>query len=87
MAGPLNVTHLVVFAQSDANKSAAEDDKEDPASNVNMRITRMPRGPTLGFKVLRYALMRDILAATKRPHAPGKEYATEPIVRQFLRQC
>lgn len=80
MSGPLHVTHLMVFNQSDANTNAAEDDKDDPTSNVNLRVTRLPRGPTLGFKVLRYALVRDILNATKRPRSPGKEFNTEPIV-------
>lgn len=84
MSGPLGVTHMLVLAQSANNQNAAEDDKEDPTSNVNLRITRLPRGPTLGFKVLRYALVRDILAATRRPRSPGKEFATEPIVRAVL---
>ena len=80
MSGPLGVTHLLVLAQSAANTNAAEDEKDEAASNVNLRITRLPRGPTLGFKVLRYALVRDILAATKRPRSPGKEFSTEPMV-------
>ena len=80
MSGPLGVTHMLVLAQSASNKNATEDEKDDLTSNVNLRITRLPRGPTLGFKVLRYALVRDILAATKRPRSPGKEYSTEPIV-------
>jgi ribosome biogenesis protein SSF1/2 len=82
MSGPLHVTHLMVLAQSDANKSAEEDDKDEATSNVNLRITRLPRGPSLGFKILRYALARDVLAATKRPRSPGKEFATEPMVRK-----
>lgn len=80
MSGPLHVTHLMVFAQSTANKNAEEDEKDEATSNVNLRISRLPRGPMLGFKVLRYALVRDILAATKRPRSPGKEFATEPMV-------
>lgn len=80
MSGPLHVTHLMILAQSTANKNAGEDEKDEATSNVNLRITRLPRGPSLSFKVLRYALTRDILAATKRPRSPGKEFATEPMV-------
>lgn len=83
MSGPLHVTHLMILAQSAANKNADEDEKDEATSNVNLRITRLPRGPSLGFKVLRYALTRDILAATKRPRSPGKEFATEPMVHTF----
>lgn len=80
MAAPLGVSHILTFSQSSANAGAAEEE-EDLTSNVNMRIARLPRGPTLSFKVLRYALGRDILNATKRPHSPGREYATEAMVR------
>lgn len=78
IAGPLGVSHLLTFSQSAATGNVEE---EDLVSNVNMRVARLPRGPTLSFKVLRYALGRDILNATKRPHSPGREYATEAMVR------
>ena len=37
LAGPLKVTHLVMLSQS--------------AMSVNLKIGRMPNGPTLSFKV------------------------------------
>lgn len=81
MAAPLGVTHLLTFSQSSSN-TANEQKKEKEegwTSSVNLRIARLPRGPTLSFKVLRYALARDVLAATKRPHSPGREYGTEAL--------
>jgi hypothetical protein len=72
MSGPLGVSHMLVFSQSD---------KDGEDSNVNLRIAKLQRGPTLSFRVLRYSLARDVLNATKRPHSPGKEFATEPMVR------
>ena len=37
VAGPLRVSHFVMFSKSDVS--------------VNLRIVRLPRGPTLTFKV------------------------------------
>ena len=75
MAGPLGVTHLLVISQSQQQSTV-----EQESSNVNLRLARLPRGPTLGFKILRYALARDVLAATKRPRSPGREFAAEALV-------
>jgi ribosome biogenesis protein SSF1/2 len=77
MSGPLGVSHLLVFSQTATSTEAS-------LSNVNLRLSRMPRGPTLSFKVLRYALMKDVLAASKHAHSPGREYATEPLVRAVI---
>ena len=40
----------------------------------------MPRGPTLYFKLESYCLCKDVAAAQKRPHSPGTEYLTSPLV-------
>jgi ribosome biogenesis protein SSF1/2 len=80
MSGPLGVTHLVVFSQPNAATASSSADAEDEAY-INLRISRLPRGPTLTFRVLRYSLARDILAASRRPKSPGKEYGSEALVR------
>ncbi len=46
MAGPIGVTHLLIFGQTDAG--------------TNLRILRAPRGPTLTFRVNKYALAKDV---------------------------
>lgn len=66
MAGPLGVSHMIIFGQTDAG--------------TNMRIARCPRGPTVTFRVNKYALTRDVLGAARRPRAPGKEFGTPPLV-------
>ncbi|PWN27965.1 Brix-domain-containing protein [Jaminaea rosea] len=66
MAGPLGVSHLMVFNQTDAG--------------VNLRIARCPRGPTCTFRVNKFALTNDIIHSQRRPRAPGGEYNTQPLL-------
>lgn len=66
MAGPLGVSHLLVFNQTDAG--------------INLRIARAPRGPTVTFRVNKFAGIRDVMKAERRPRAPGKEFGTPPLV-------
>ena len=66
MAGPLGVSHMLVFNQTD--------------SGTNMRIIRCPRGPTVTFRVNKYALAGDIMRSSRRPIAPGSEFTTPPLL-------
>lgn len=47
MAGPLGVSHLMIFSQS-------------VNGNTTLRIAKTPRGPTLNFRVLQYSLCKDV---------------------------
>ncbi|PQE11094.1 Brix domain protein [Rutstroemia sp. NJR-2017a BVV2] len=67
MAGPLGVSHLMLFSRSEAG-------------NTNMRLALTPRGPTLHFNVEKYSLCKDIRKALKHPKGGGKEYTTAPLV-------
>eukprot|EP00494_Astrolonche_serrata_P029318 UN29585 len=53
VAGPLGVTHFWIFTQSKLG--------------VNMRLIRVPHGPTLTFRVEKFSLCRDIASFQKRP--------------------
>lgn len=66
MAGPIGVTHLLIFGQTDAG--------------TNLRILRAPRGPTLTFRVNKYALSKDVQASSRRPAPPGSEFVTPPLL-------
>lgn len=55
VAGPLGVTHFMMLSQTSA------------AANVNMRLARVPHGPTLYFKVKKYTLSKDVQHLQKRP--------------------
>ncbi len=67
VAGPLGVTHMMVVSQSDRH--------------TNLRVARLPKGPTLTFRVHEYALIRDVLASQMKPRSPGQEFQQAPLVR------
>lgn len=67
VAGQLQVTHLLVFSNS-------------KNGGTNLRIGKIPRGPTLTFHVQEYSLIKDCLALQKRPKSPSAEYLTAPLV-------
>ncbi|SMR46960.1 unnamed protein product [Zymoseptoria tritici ST99CH_3D1] len=67
MAGPLGVTHLMLFSRSSTG-------------NTNLRLALTPRGPTLHFRVEKYSLCKDIFQSMKRPKSGGTEYLTAPLL-------
>ncbi|KAL6718893.1 rRNA-binding ribosome biosynthesis protein [Lecanora helva] len=75
MAGPLGVSHLLLFSRS-------------ATGNTNLRLALTPRGPTMHFKVERYSLSKDVMKAQKHPLGGGKEYLTPPllVMNHFISQ-
>ena len=69
MAGPLGVTHLMLFSRSETG-------------NTNMRLALAPRGPTFHFRVEQYSLCKDVQKAQRHPRGGGKEYINPPLVCQ-----
>ena len=67
MAGPLGVTHLLLFSRSENG-------------NTNMRLAITPRGPTLHFRVEKYSLCKDIQKSQKRPRSGGSDFITAPLL-------
>lgn len=66
IAGPLHVTHLVMFSRSELSPF--------------LRICRLPHGPTLTFKILEYSLSKDVVSIQKRQNTYDKQYLTHPLV-------
>ncbi|KAG9062873.1 hypothetical protein KI688_005180 [Linnemannia hyalina] len=66
VAGPLGVTHFVILSRTE--------------HGTNMRISRVPRGPTLSFQVKTYSLAKDIIAMQKSPKSPGLEFQVAPLL-------
>jgi len=66
VAGPLNVTHLVTFSKSEVS--------------TYMRLIRLPRGPTMTFKVLSYSLSRDVVSMLKRNQATQSQLLYHPLL-------
>jgi len=54
VAGPLGVTHFVMF-------------RESRLGFVNVRFARTPRGPTVTFRLERFSLSSDVHRAQRRP--------------------
>ena len=67
MAGPLGVTHLLLFARS-------------KQGNTNLRLAVTPRGPTLHFNVENYSLSKDILRTQRHPMVSPDLHLNPPLV-------
>lgn len=71
MAGPLGVSELFIFNQS------------EETGNLSLRIGRLPRGPTLQFRIDTYSLMKDLRTILRHPKSVGrdsKEFLTPPLL-------
>ncbi|KAG1695310.1 Suppressor of SWI4 1 [Nymphon striatum] len=66
VAGLLNVTHLVVFSKSDIG--------------VYLKIARLPRGPTMTFKVSNYSLTKDVIVSIKRHVNYAHQFSHHPLL-------
>jgi len=69
IAGQLNITHFLMFSKKEAG--------------VNLRIARLPRGPTCHFRVLSYSLTKDVMALQKKPKSPVSAFLTPPLVFNY----
>jgi ribosome biogenesis protein SSF1/2 len=67
MAGPLGVTHLLLFSRSESG-------------NTNLRLARTPRGPTLHFRVENYSLCKDIFKSMRHPRAGANDFQVAPLL-------
>ena len=66
VCGPLGVSHIVTLSQN--------------SYGTNMRVIRVPRGPTLTFRVLEYSLRSDLSRMQKRPVSIEKHLLSAPLV-------
>jgi len=65
IAPSLSVTHLILFNKTD--------------SNVNCRFVRVPRGPSIWFKVSNFTLVKDVLQSLSRPHVDQHLFLEPPL--------
>ena len=66
VAGLLNVTHMLAFSKTD--------------ETMNLRICRLPRGPTLLFQLQQYSLCKDIVASLKLNYSHPQQYQHHPLL-------
>ena len=67
MAGPLGVTHLLLFSRS-------------TTGNTNLRLALTPRGPTLHFRVEKYSLSNDVKRTQNHAQRSGKDHLSPPLL-------
>ena len=66
IAGPLHVTHLLIFTQTDLND--------------HMKIVRLPRGPTIHFKLEEFSLCNDVMSIMKKKITHKKQFLQQPLL-------
>lgn len=66
VAGPLGVTHMLVFSQGEMS--------------LNLRVGRLPRGPTLTFRIDSFCLARDVLASLAHPKLVRSAFQSPPLL-------
>eukprot|EP00039_Didymoeca_costata_P004595 m.74530 g.74530 ORF g.74530 m.74530 type:complete len:464 (-) comp12469_c0_seq1:35-1426(-) len=66
MAGPFGVTHMMVLNQTD--------------TGLNLRIARLPRGPTLTFRVASFCNTKNLIRSLPNPKSPGAQFLYSPLV-------
>lgn len=89
---PISSTTPIASTSTSKTPKSAKEHLEDQAeksllegtTTLNLRLIRLPRGPTLSFKVLRYSLASDVLRMARRPRSVGREFAESPLVRTVL---
>ncbi|XP_066470530.1 suppressor of SWI4 1 homolog [Tiliqua scincoides] len=66
VAGPLGVTHFLVFTKT--------------PSSINLKLFRLPGGPTLTFRVTQYSLIKDVVSSLKRHRMHEQQFTHHPLL-------
>lgn len=66
VAGVLNVSHLIGFTKTDLGPY--------------LKLARLPRGPTLTFRITEYVMARDVRSALKRQVTYEKQFLHHPLL-------
>ena len=66
LAMPMGVSHILAFSQNE--------------ERLNLRIARVPEGPTMSFRVNRFSLGKHVRAIQRRPYTSPGIHQHPPIV-------
>ncbi|XP_029292847.1 LOW QUALITY PROTEIN: suppressor of SWI4 1 homolog [Cottoperca gobio] len=66
IAGPLGVTHFMIFSKT--------------PTCINMRLARLPKGPMLHFRVLKYSLVKDVVSSLKKHRMHEQQFTHHPLL-------
>lgn len=67
LSSVFHVSHMVIF-----NKSV---------NQLSFKVARLPKGPTLNFKIHQFTLARDVLASMKKQYFNDTAFKHAPLVR------
>ncbi|XP_054831772.1 suppressor of SWI4 1 homolog [Eublepharis macularius] len=66
VAGPLGVTHFLVFSKT--------------PTTINLKLFRLPGGPSLTFRVMQYSLIKDVVSSLKRHRMHEQQFTHHPLL-------
>ncbi|KAJ0177615.1 hypothetical protein K1T71_006488 [Dendrolimus kikuchii] len=66
ISGYLHVSHMIMFTETELGSY--------------MRLARLPRGPTLTFKLHNYSLARDVISSLKKQYVMMKAFQNAPLI-------
>lgn len=66
VSGMLHVSHMIIFTQT--------------VLGPYMRIVKLPRGPTMTFKIHNYTISTDVLSSLRKQYAFNKIFLNSPLV-------
>lgn len=66
LSGIFHVSHMVLFTRSE--------------KSMSMKIARMPKGPTLSFRVQSFILAKDVLSSMKKQFVEEEAFKHPPLV-------
>ncbi|XP_026498518.2 protein Peter pan [Vanessa tameamea] len=66
ISGYLHVSHMMVFTETELGSY--------------MRLARLPRGPTLTFRIHNYTLSRDVISALRKQYVISRAFQNAPLI-------
>ena len=66
VASKYSVSHIISFSKTEIS--------------TYMRVVRLPRGPTMTFKVNAYSLSRDVISSLRRHNMEPKQFQHHPLL-------
>lgn len=70
LSAMFHVSHMCIF-----NKTA---------NRLSFKVARLPKGPTLSFKVHQFTLSRDVLSSLKKQYFNDTSFKHAPLVRSNI---
>ncbi|KAL4703195.1 hypothetical protein ACJJTC_004871 [Scirpophaga incertulas] len=66
VSGYLHVSHMITFTETE--------------HGMYMRLARIPRGPTLTFRIHNYSLARDVISSLRKQYVIMKAFQNAPLI-------